>query len=108
MAARTRSARQSDTAEHFSRSHDAVIRAYDAAHNVTETLEHKGDFKELVIAALFEAHQVTLCSPFSASGDTAGGRSGSNGKRGDCVMSFITLPQSGSIIDLDSVAFVIR
>ena len=30
--------------------------------------------------------------------------SGSNGR----VMTFITLPQSGSIIDLDSVSFVIR
>ena len=30
-----------------SRSHDAVIRIYDAADNVIETHEHKGDFKEL-------------------------------------------------------------
>jgi len=29
------------------RSHDAVIRIYDAAGNVIETHEHKGDFKEL-------------------------------------------------------------
>ena len=29
-----------------SRSHDAVIRVYDAAGNVIETHEHKGDFKE--------------------------------------------------------------
>jgi len=29
-----------------SRSHDAVIRVYDAAGNVVETHEHKGDFKE--------------------------------------------------------------
>ena len=34
-------------AEHCSRSHDAVIRVYDAAGNVIETHEHKGDFKEL-------------------------------------------------------------
>jgi hypothetical protein len=27
------------------RSHDAVIRVYDAAGNVIETHEHKGDFK---------------------------------------------------------------
>jgi len=27
-------------------SHDAVIRVYDAAGNVIETQEHKGDFKE--------------------------------------------------------------
>jgi hypothetical protein len=31
---------------HSSRSHDAVIRVYDAARNVIETHEHKGDFKE--------------------------------------------------------------
>jgi hypothetical protein len=30
----------------YSRSHDAVIRVYDAARNVIETHEHKGDFKE--------------------------------------------------------------
>jgi len=29
-----------------SRSHDAVIRVYDAAANVIETYEHRGDFKE--------------------------------------------------------------
>jgi hypothetical protein len=28
------------------RSHDAVIRVYDATGNVIETHEHKGDFKE--------------------------------------------------------------
>ena len=33
-------------AEHFSRSHDAVIRVYDESGNVIETHEHKGDFKE--------------------------------------------------------------
>jgi hypothetical protein len=33
-------------AEHRSRSHDAVIRVYDAAGNVIETHEHAGDFKE--------------------------------------------------------------
>ena len=31
---------------HRSCSHDAVIRVYDAAGNVIETHEHKGDFKE--------------------------------------------------------------
>jgi hypothetical protein len=30
----------------YSRSHDAVIRVYDAAGNVIETHEHTGDFKE--------------------------------------------------------------
>jgi len=30
----------------YSRSHDAVIRVYDAAGNVAEAHEHKGDFKE--------------------------------------------------------------
>jgi hypothetical protein len=33
-------------AEHYSRSHDAVIRVYDEAGNVIQTPEHKGDFKE--------------------------------------------------------------
>ena len=33
-------------AMHYSRSHHAVIRVYDAAGNVIETHEHKGDFKE--------------------------------------------------------------
>ena len=34
-------------AEHYSRSHDAVIRVYDESGNVIETHEHAGDFKEL-------------------------------------------------------------
>jgi hypothetical protein len=33
-------------AMHRSRSHNAVIRVYDAAGNVIETRNHKGDFKE--------------------------------------------------------------
>jgi len=33
-------------AKHHSRSYEAVIRVYDAAGNVIETHEHKGDFKE--------------------------------------------------------------
>ena len=33
-------------AQHYSRSHDAVIRVYDDAGNVIEAHEHKGDFKE--------------------------------------------------------------
>jgi hypothetical protein len=33
-------------AMHRSRSHDAVIRVYDAAGNVIETHKHNGDFKE--------------------------------------------------------------
>jgi hypothetical protein len=33
-------------AEHYSRSHDAVIRVYDAAGKVIETHEHTGDFKD--------------------------------------------------------------
>ena len=33
-------------ARSYSRSHDAVIRVYDAAGNVIETHEHAGDFKE--------------------------------------------------------------
>jgi len=31
---------------HSSRSHSAVIHVYDAAGNIVETHEHKGDFKE--------------------------------------------------------------
>jgi hypothetical protein len=33
-------------AEHRSRSHNAVIRVYDDAGTVIQTLEHKGDFKD--------------------------------------------------------------
>jgi hypothetical protein len=33
-------------AKFFTRSHHAVIRVYDAAGNVIETHQHKGDFKE--------------------------------------------------------------
>ena len=33
-------------AQHYSRSHDAVIRVYDDAGKVIETHEHAGDFKE--------------------------------------------------------------
>jgi len=33
-------------AKFYSKSHPAVIRVYDAAGNVIETHEHKGDFKE--------------------------------------------------------------
>ena len=33
-------------AKFYNRSHDAVIRVYDAAGNVIETHEHTGDFKE--------------------------------------------------------------
>jgi hypothetical protein len=35
-----------DYAKFRSRSHDAVIRVYDAAGNVIETHEQQGDFKE--------------------------------------------------------------
>jgi len=33
-------------AQHRSRSHNAVIRVYDEAGNLIETLKHEGDFKE--------------------------------------------------------------
>jgi hypothetical protein len=33
-------------AQHFSRSHSAVIRVYDADGNVIETHEHAGEFKD--------------------------------------------------------------
>jgi hypothetical protein len=36
-------------AMHSSRSADAVIRVYDAAGNVIETHEHKGDFKGVAV-----------------------------------------------------------
>jgi hypothetical protein len=36
-------------AEHYSSSHDAVIRVYDSAGNVIETHEHRGEFKRLRI-----------------------------------------------------------
>ncbi len=39
-------AQRIDYAKHYSRSHDAMIRVYDAAGNVIETHEHAGDFKE--------------------------------------------------------------
>jgi len=35
-----------DHAKFFSRSHDAVVRIYDAVGNVIETQEHAGNFKE--------------------------------------------------------------
>ena len=35
-----------DYAKFYSSSRDAMIRVYDAAGNLTETHEHKGDFKE--------------------------------------------------------------
>ena len=35
-----------DYAKHSSRSHEAVIRVYDAAGNLIETHQHAGDFKE--------------------------------------------------------------
>jgi hypothetical protein len=37
---------ESDYAKFYSRSHDAVIRVYDAAGSVIETHEHTGEFKE--------------------------------------------------------------
>jgi hypothetical protein len=48
---RKRKYRESDlqlpgTRSAFSRSHDSVMRVYDAAGNVIETHEHAGDFRE--------------------------------------------------------------
>jgi hypothetical protein len=40
-------------AMHSSRSHDAVIRVYDAAGNAIETHEHKGDFQRAVVIDSF-------------------------------------------------------
>src|SRR5206468_11494380 len=42
----SRAKTQSPPSTFYSRSHDAVIRVYDAAGNVIETHEHAGDFKE--------------------------------------------------------------
>jgi hypothetical protein len=42
-----RPAMPSNYAQFHSRSHDAVIPVYDAASNMIETHEHKGEFKEL-------------------------------------------------------------
>jgi hypothetical protein len=39
-------------AAHYNRSHDAVIRVYDAAGNVIETHEHAGDFKKVSFSVL--------------------------------------------------------
>jgi hypothetical protein len=41
-------------ASQYSRSHDAVIRVYDAADNVVETHQHKGDFKEWFLFRVIE------------------------------------------------------
>jgi hypothetical protein len=39
-------AQRSAAIKFYSRSHDAVVRVYDAAGNVIETHEHGGEFKE--------------------------------------------------------------
>jgi len=64
----------------YSRSHAAVIRAYDAAGNVIETHEHKGDFNRssylLFGAASFGASEATI---FSKRGSPrSGSQKGSN------------------------------
>jgi hypothetical protein len=38
-------------AMNYSRSHDALIRVYDAAGNVIETHKHAGDFKAVILLA---------------------------------------------------------
>ena len=43
-------------AEHYSRSHNAVIRVYDAAGNVIETHKHKGEFKGDFVTRLGKRH----------------------------------------------------
>ena len=48
MANRMRSVIQSDMRKHYGRSHDAVIRVYDAACNVIAAHEHAGEFKGVV------------------------------------------------------------
>jgi hypothetical protein len=46
MPGQTQSAMQSTTQKFRSRSHEAVIRVYDAAGSVIETHEQTGEFKE--------------------------------------------------------------
>jgi len=48
-------------AMHYSRSHHAVIRVYDAAGNVIETHEHKGRFQRVVISQ-FPSEKIRLVS----------------------------------------------
>jgi hypothetical protein len=43
-------------AQHRSRSHDAVIRIYDAAGNVIETHQHSGEFKGDFVTRLGKRH----------------------------------------------------
>jgi hypothetical protein len=49
-------ATQSATPKLRSRSHDAVIRVYDASGNVIDTHEHTGDFKEPRFFARITSH----------------------------------------------------
>jgi len=46
-------------AQFFSRSHDAVIRVYNAAGNVIETPEHAGDFKRFEAGPQFPSSATT-------------------------------------------------
>jgi hypothetical protein len=46
MPSRTQFRNAISYARHYSRSHRAVIRVYDAAGNVIERHQHFGDFKE--------------------------------------------------------------
>src|SRR5437762_13096570 len=46
-------------AMHRSRSHDAVIRVYDATGDVIETHEHKGDFREPSLHRLSSRHRAS-------------------------------------------------
>ena len=75
-------------AEHRSRSHDAVIRVYDAAGNVIETHEHKGDFKEWsaqseAISRRAVKRDDSLLQVKAVSGSTAPGRRLTNLARTD-------------------------
>ena len=62
-------------AQFYSRSHDAVIRVYDAAGNVIETLEHKGDFKAGAATAGGAAagYGIVVATGMTAAGMTGGG-----------------------------------
>jgi len=45
-------------AEHYSRSHDAVIRVYDGSGSVIERHEYRGDFKEWQVRNLHRNHKM--------------------------------------------------
>jgi hypothetical protein len=55
-------------AMHDSPSHDAVIRVYDDAGNVTDTHEHAGEFKEWKSGPKMKSDRVKIPPAFTAHG----------------------------------------